>query len=199
MALDIWQCDATGIYSGFTKVKLGPPPEGVPGRGRPPGPPPGSGGFPPPGGFGPPPGMGNHRAMDETRFLRGIQATDPNGIAEFTTIYPGWYEGRTIHIHLKVHSGDHVAHTGQLFFPEDVTARIAQLGPYASHKDVHLTTLAEDHVFQQEHGSAGLVTLNRIEPRSDAAGFVATVTLAVDPDASPTPVGMGGPGSPREL
>jgi protocatechuate 3,4-dioxygenase beta subunit len=134
--------------------------------------------------------------MDATRFLRGVQTTDSNGMAEFTTIYPGWYEGRAIHIHLKVHTGGHVAHTGQLFFPEEITERIAQLQPYAKHQDVHLTTQEEDHVFEDQHGAAGMVTLNRIEMKSDSAGFLATVTLAVDPDASPEPVGMRGPRRP---
>jgi protocatechuate 3,4-dioxygenase beta subunit len=189
-ALDIWHCDAMGVYSAFTDVKMGPPPGGGGGPGgRPPM-------GPPPEGFGPPPGMGNHRALDKTRFLRGIQATDGSGIAQFQTIYPGWYQGRTIHIHLKVHIGGHVAHTGQLFFPEDITERIAKLQPYAKHSDLHRTTQAEDMVFQDEHGAPGLMTLNRIQPRTDAAGFIATVTLAVDPDATPAPVGMRGPGGP---
>jgi hypothetical protein len=125
-----------------------------------------------------------------------MQSTDSNGMAEFTTIYPGWYEGRTIHIHLKVHTGGHVSHTGQLFFPEDITARIAQLQPYAKHRDVHLTTQDEDFVFDDEHGASGMLTLSRIQAKSDAAGFLATVTLAVDPDAIPEPVGMGGRGFP---
>jgi len=192
-ALDIWHCDAMGVYSAFTDVKMGPPPGfGGPG-GRPPGDRPN--GSPPPEGFGPPPGMGN-RHLDKTRFLRGIQATDSSGMAQFQTIYPGWYQGRTIHIHLKVHVGGNVAHTGQLFFPEDITERIAKLQPYAKHSDLHRTTQAEDMVFQDEHGAPGLMTLNRIQPRSDAAGFIATVTLAVDPDATPAPVGMRGPGGP---
>jgi protocatechuate 3,4-dioxygenase beta subunit len=195
-ALDIWQCDASGVYSAFTKVKMGPPP----GMGGPDGPPGGPGGRPlgppPGGGFGPPPGMGNHKGMDETRFLRGVQAADSNGMVEFATIYPGWYEGRTIHIHLKVHTGGHVSHTGQLFFPEDVTERIAKMQPYAANTEVHRTTQAEDHVYQDEHGAPGMVTLARIDPRSEAGGFIATVTLAVDPEATPAPVGMGGPGGP---
>jgi len=195
-ALDIWHCDASGVYSAFTQVKMGPPPGGGGPGGRPPGGPPPGG--PPPEGFGPPPGMGGHHAMDETRFLRGIQATDSNGMAEFATIYPGWYQGRTIHIHLKVHADGHVAHTGQLFFPEDITDRIAKLQPYVKHQDLHLTTQAEDHVFQDEHGAPGLMTLSRLEARSDAAGFVATVTVAVDPEATPAPVGMGGPGGPPD-
>ncbi len=195
-ALDIWHCDAVGVYSGFTTSHLGGPGGRGPrfGDGRPPGPPQGPPPGPPAGGFGPPRGR---RVIDATRFLRGVQSTDSNGMAEFNTIYPGWYEGRTIHIHLKVHTGGHVAHTGQLFFPEDVTARIAQLQPYAKHQDVHLTTQEEDHVFEEEHGASGMVTLSRIEEKSDAAGFVAAVTLAVDPEATPQPVGMrGGPGFP---
>jgi len=186
-ALDIWHCDAMGVYSAFTDVKMGPPPGAGPG-GRPPM-------GPPPEGFGPPPGMGN-RHLDKTRFLRGIQPTDSSGMAQFQTIYPGWYQGRTIHIHMKVHVGGNVAHTGQLFFPEDITERIAKLQPYAKHSDLHLTTQAEDHVFQDEHGAPGLVTLARIQPRSDSAGFIATVTVAVDPEATPAPVGMRGPGGP---
>jgi protocatechuate 3,4-dioxygenase beta subunit len=50
-------------------------------------------------------------------FLRGIQRTDVTGLARFTTVYPGWYEGRTVHIHVQVHIGGSVVHTGQLFFP----------------------------------------------------------------------------------
>jgi protocatechuate 3,4-dioxygenase beta subunit len=194
-ALDIWHCDAVGIYSGFTANHGGfgaggPGADGPGGRGgRPAGPPPG----PPPDGFGPPHGP---RVVDATRFLRGVQSTDSNGMADFTTIYPGWYEGRTIHIHLKVHTGGHVSHTGQLFFPEDITARIAQMQPYTKHQDVHRTTQEEDHVFEDQHGAAGMVTLNRIEAKSDRAGFIATVTLAVDPDAVPQALGMGGGGFP---
>ena len=194
-SLDIWHCDAEGIYSGFTAMKGG----GFGGPGgprRPGGSPPG----PPPDGFGPPPGMPRgHHVMDSTRFQRGIQATDNNGMAEFATIYPGWYEGRAIHIHLKVDTGGHVVHTGQLFFPEEITTRIAQLEPYRKHSDTHLTTLGEDHVFEEEHGATGMTNLSRADKKSDAGGFVATVTLAVDPEATPEPVGMRGPGFPGEF
>lgn len=194
-ALDIWHCDATGVYSAYTHSRLGPPPGGM--RGRPPGPPPDGDppdGFgPPPDGAGPPPGdFGHHMPGDDTRFLRGVQTTNSSGVAEFLTIYPGWYEGRAIHIHVKVHTNGHVAHTGQLFFPEDVTSRIAQLRPYSQHQDVEITSQREDHIFTSEHGASGLVTLERVEPRSDAAGFIASVTLAVDPDATPKMVGMHG-------
>jgi protocatechuate 3,4-dioxygenase beta subunit len=119
-------------------------------------------------------------------------------MVEFTTIYPGWYQGRTIHIHTKVHAGGHVAHTGQLFFPEDITARIAQLQPYVKNTEVHRTTQQEDMVFGDEHGASGMLTLSRLEARSDSAGYLATITLAVDPDATPAPVGMRGFGPPPD-
>ena len=55
------------------------------------------------------------------RFLRGHQRADTHGLVIFDTIYPGWYRGRTPHIHIKVHVGGSVVHTGQLFF-NDVTS-----------------------------------------------------------------------------
>jgi protocatechuate 3,4-dioxygenase beta subunit len=50
-------------------------------------------------------------------FMRGIQRTNAKGLALFRTVYPGWYQGRTVHIHVKVHLGGNVVHTGQLYFP----------------------------------------------------------------------------------
>ena len=54
-------------------------------------------------------------------FMRGIQRTDTAGLAQFVTVYPGWYQGRTVHIHVKVHVGGNVVHTGQLFFSDTLT------------------------------------------------------------------------------
>jgi protocatechuate 3,4-dioxygenase beta subunit len=155
-----------------------------------------------------PPGA---RQTDATRYLRGVQLTDKNGIAEFSSIYPGWYSGRTIHIHVKVHlggsagertyAGGHVSHTGQLFLPEDITQDVAKLEPYAKRLNVHRTLQTEDGVFTGQHGSDSMVNLTRLSKGSNAEGFLATVTLAIDPDATPTPVGGfgrgGGPGGPR--
>jgi protocatechuate 3,4-dioxygenase beta subunit len=47
-------------------------------------------------------------------FMRGVQRTSAKGLALFRTVYPGWYQGRTVHIHVKVHLGGNVVHTGQL-------------------------------------------------------------------------------------
>lgn len=184
-ALDIWHCDASGVYSGFTTMNpdggFGGP-GGLADRG--------------PGGFG---GRGG-RQIDPTRFLRGVQITDEQGRAEFITVYPGWYSGRAIHIHVKAHmggaaaqkySGGHVAHTGQFFFPEDLTERIARLEPYAKRLAVHRTTQEEDHVFSEQHGADSLLSIERLG-RTVSDGFRATVKLAVDPEATPAPVGVGG-------
>ena len=211
VAVDIWHCDAGGLYSGFTASAS--PDGGGFGRGRGPGgrgfgPPPDGEGFGPPPG-GPPPGVGfggrgpgrGRGATDKLTFLRGVQITGAEGIAEFATIYPGWYVGRTIHVHIKVHmggaaadakyAGGHVAHTGQFFFPEDITESVAKLDPYASHK-AHRTLNEEDGIFRGAQGSAALLALERKDKRALDAGFVGTVTIAVDPLAEPAPVGMGG-------
>jgi len=63
-------------------------------------------------------------------FLRGIQRTDAAGLAVFQTIYPGWYPGRAVHIHLKVHVGGNVVHTGQLFFSDGMTDAVYKRAPY---------------------------------------------------------------------
>src|SRR5439155_15827049 len=54
-------------------------------------------------------------------FMRGVQKTDATGLARFDTVYPGWYQGRAVHIHIKVHVSGNVVHTGQLFFPDTLT------------------------------------------------------------------------------
>jgi protocatechuate 3,4-dioxygenase beta subunit len=189
-AVDIWHCDAGGVYSGFTASGggdnaargFGPPPvdsRGGPGRG-------GSGGRGGGRGQGP---------SDETRFLRGVQLTDKQGVAKFATLYPGWYAGRTIHIHLKVHlggnaasekyAGGHVSHTGQLFLPEEITEQIAKMEPYSKHANVHRTLHTEDNIFMNQGGKQTMMALDRLQKGSNADGFLADIVLAVDPDATP--------------
>ena len=180
-AVDIWHCDAMGTYSGFTAQGSGG--RGPGGRGR---------------------GPGGPRQLDSTRFLRGIQVSNKQGMVEFLSIYPGWYQGRTIHLHMKVHlggaageetwNGGHVAHTGQIYFPEDVTAEVAAMQPYAANSGVHRTLQSEDGIFRSQHGSSGIVTLDRLQKGTNAGGFLALATLAIDPNATPAPVGIGGGG-----
>jgi protocatechuate 3,4-dioxygenase beta subunit len=75
-------------------------------------------------------GFGSDRSS--RTFMRGIQKTDADGYVEFVTVYPGWYQGRAVHIHVKVHVGGSVVHTGQLFFPDAVTAQAYKVAPYTS-------------------------------------------------------------------
>src|SRR6266516_8207261 len=63
-------------------------------------------------------------------FMRGVQRTDADGFATFQTVYPGWYQGRTVHIHVKVHVRGNVVHTGQLFFADALTDRVYRNAPY---------------------------------------------------------------------
>jgi protocatechuate 3,4-dioxygenase beta subunit len=69
-------------------------------------------------------------------FLRGYQITDTNGDTQFTTIYPGWYPGRTVHIHFKVRANAKSQKpqevTSQLYFDDGLTDRIHAQPPYSS-------------------------------------------------------------------
>ncbi len=69
------------------------------------------------------------------KFLRGYQITDSNGVARFLTIYPGWYQGRTVHVHFKIRgqaeSGSGYEFTSQLFFDDALSDRVFAEPPYA--------------------------------------------------------------------
>ena len=69
------------------------------------------------------------------KFLRGSQVTDAGGKAQFTTIYPGWYPGRAVHVHFKIRahqsSGRSHEFTSQLYFDDALTDRVHAWVPYA--------------------------------------------------------------------
>jgi protocatechuate 3,4-dioxygenase beta subunit len=79
-------------------------------------------------------------------FMRGIQRTDKNGVATFLTVYPGWYQGRAVHIHVKVHVGGAVVHTGQLFFQDKTTAQAYRVAPYTQRPGPDMLN-AQDSIF----------------------------------------------------
>jgi protocatechuate 3,4-dioxygenase beta subunit len=103
-------------------------------------------------------------------FLRGGRKTNAGGTAEIVTIYPGWYPGRTVHIHVKVHVAGNVVHTGQLFFPETVTDAVYRTAPY-SKRPQRDTRNANDAIFvnggrlsmlklrRRTHGYAGSIAM----------------------------------------
>lgn len=64
-------------------------------------------------------------------YLRGTQMTNPNGVVEFRSVYPGWYPGRTPHIHIKVFLDEKTVLTGQIYFPDAMSAKIyRERAPY---------------------------------------------------------------------
>jgi protocatechuate 3,4-dioxygenase beta subunit len=124
--VDIWHCDAGGVYSGFDA------------------------------------GQGE-------RFLRGAQVTNADGIARFTTIYPGYYQGRTVHIHAKVHLDRQTVLTTQLYFDDGVSDRVFATQPYAA-QGARDATNASDGIFDESL----LLTLER-----SGRGYLGLMTFDV--------------------
>jgi protocatechuate 3,4-dioxygenase beta subunit len=112
-------------------------------------------------------------------YLRGVQMTGERGVAQFRTVYPGWYQGRAIHIHLKVHVGGRTVHTGQLFFHESTNDRVVRLSPYNRHRGTRLRN-REDDIYGQA-GSGSLVRLRRRKADSFRKGVIGTITVGVAP------------------
>ena len=96
-------------------------------------------------------------AASRNTFLRGIQMTDANGTSQFATIYPGWYRGRAVHIHVKVHRGGSVVHTGQLFFDETVTEAVYATSPYNARRGTWLRN-RQDSIYA-DGGAQSLLAL----------------------------------------
>jgi protocatechuate 3,4-dioxygenase beta subunit len=187
-AVDIWHCNALGVYSGYESMGSGgggggggTPPSGTP-TGTPTGAPPGGGG-----------GGGVHEEpTDDERYLRGTWRTDRKGEVVFRTVFPGWYRGRCVHIHTKVHvdgtwteagyEGGTTCHTGQLFFDEASVLATAEVAPYSTNTTAR-TTLDEDTIYPGNGTEGGLLKLN-YKKGAIAKGVVATLTMGVDPEAT---------------
>jgi protocatechuate 3,4-dioxygenase beta subunit len=110
---------------------------------------------------------------DDGTFLRGIQMTDSSGEATFRTIYPGWYTGRAVHIHVKVHVGGSETYTGQLFFDDAVTEGVYATAPYSAHPGPDTPNDA-DGIFGQG-GDQTIVSVSR-----NGDGYGGVVTLGVE-------------------
>jgi protocatechuate 3,4-dioxygenase beta subunit len=106
-------------------------------------------------------------------FMRGIQRTNAKGLALFRTVYPGWYQGRTVHIHVKVHLSGNVVHTGQLYFPDAITDAVYREAPYSSRPNREVRN-AGDAIFRNG-GSKSLLAV-----RKNASGvYVTTIRMGV--------------------
>jgi protocatechuate 3,4-dioxygenase beta subunit len=109
-------------------------------------------------------------------FLRGFQRTDANGNATFQTVYPGWYQGRAVHIHFKVRTDPDASagfeFTSQLFFDDDLSRSVYATGVYAQ-KGAQDVPNTQDGIFNQSGGA----TLLSVTQEGD--GYKATFPIAV--------------------
>ena len=145
--MDIWHCNAVGIYSDESSYN--------------------------PGG-----GTGVVTTTGE-KFLRGYQVTDSNGTVKFTTIYPGWYSGRTIHIHVRIRTWTNSNDTAtlsnyvtQLFFDDTVSDTVLANSTY-SRTTARDTTNSSDSVYNgASNKELMLVTLTK-----SGSGYLATITI----------------------
>ncbi len=160
--VDIWSCDAGGIYSGYETV------------------------YTEDGRFKEQRGIPRNQAenVDENRprfhqapnnektYLRGAQVTDLNGEVAFKTIYPGWYPGRATHIHVKVYLDNNEVMTSQMNFPENVNKEVYIAEAYST-KEGNRTMNSDDGIFKRG-GNSPMVELTQVEE-----GYVGTLTFGI--------------------
>jgi protocatechuate 3,4-dioxygenase beta subunit len=119
---------------------------------------------------------GSNFKVDGPQFLRGHQLTDEAGNAGFLTIYPGWYEGRCVHIHFKIRTPPRSAKgyqfTSQLYFDDALTDRVHAIDPYASRGPRSMRN-ADDGIFRR--GGRQLL----LEPEDTAQGYTATFDIGL--------------------
>lgn len=120
----------------------------------------------------------NKDTVGET-YLRGYQITDQNGAAGFITIYPGWYMGRTIHIHFKTRtfsaSGQKTFEfTSQLFIDDATNDVVLANAPYNT-RGTRTVRNANDNIY----GSGGAQLTLELHPANDGAGYMATFTIGL--------------------
>ena len=150
--VDIWHCNAVGLYSGYANQTGGVDTSGQ-------------------------------------TFLRGTQFASANGIVEFETIYPGWYAGRTTHIHFKVFLDEKTVLTGQIFFPDALSQFIYQnVPPYTDHGHDRDVLNGNDNIAAQAT-RASFAYVKELEER-----YLVAMIIGVDPNAESTATmgGMGG-------
>jgi protocatechuate 3,4-dioxygenase beta subunit len=158
--VEIWHCDAGGVYSGFESAS-----QGGPGGG-------GGSDETSNGSYS----LGDQEASptDDGTYLRGAQVADRNGIVQFTTIYPGWYRGRTVHIHLKLHVDRRTVTTTQLYFDEAVNDAVFATSPY-DQRTGRETRNEDDSIYDP----SGLVTIRRT-----ASGYLGVINVGVNVSAA---------------
>lgn len=157
--VDVWHCDAQGIYSDTSDPNWG--------------------------------------STVGQKFLRGYQVTDATGKAQFTTIYPGWYGGRTVHIHFKIRTtgtnSQNYEFTSQLYFDDNLTDQVHAQQPYAS-KGQRTMRNNGDGIYR--NGGSQLM----LPVAKSGNGYAGTFNIALDLSdtqaGQPDSNGQGRPGGP---
>jgi protocatechuate 3,4-dioxygenase beta subunit len=126
-------------------------------------------------------GQGNGTGGAGHRFLRGYQVTDASGVAQFTTIYPGWYAGRAVHVHfkLRLYAGTSKTYefTSQFFFDESLTSTVHAQSPYSS-KGTRNTLNSTDGIYNSLSTSEKTALTLQAAKASDG-GYDGVITLGV--------------------
>ncbi|KKD06974.1 intradiol ring-cleavage dioxygenase [Streptomyces sp. WM6386] len=135
-------------------------------------------------------GGNGHDEEDNGTFLRGGRLTDENGECDITSIWPGHYVSRAVHVHMRVHTdvtltddsytGGEIIHTGQLFFDQDINTEIQATSPYSANTTQE-TLLENDTIYDDGGASSGLLTLTALGS-SVSDGYKATLTVGVNSD-----------------
>ena len=151
--VDLWQCDAQGLYSGYG-------------------------------------GQGDDRSVsvEGKTFLRGGLMTGSDGTAAFRSIYPGWYTGRTTHIHFKVSRAPRTMLTSQFFLPDALSEYLYTQQPGYQRSALRNVLNSTDGILL----SAGDTVIGSV--RETANRYLVSLTTVVDPTANP-PIHRPGPGS----
>ncbi|GAA5966040.1 hypothetical protein JCM3765_006548 [Sporobolomyces pararoseus] len=205
MMVEIWHCNSTGSYSYFTTATLDQPGGGAGGGGMGNGSAPSGMGMAPSGSASAAPSSTSSlskRAQeddsnDDGTFLRGGYPTNSNGLVEFETIWPGYYTGRTIHVHVIVRKDYEISddgtivsgsgtvlHEGQLFFDEAENTRVLETAAYQNTTQQR-TVNDDDSILQSIIGS-GFSPFVDIDFLGDdvSEGAHGYITLGVDTNNS---------------
>jgi hypothetical protein len=141
---------------------------------------------------------GNGDSSDATNvnntFLRGVQPTDEDGVAQFYSIFPGHYTGRTPHVHILAHlnssvncnntiTAGTVSHVGQLFFDQSLISQVELTAPYSTNTQ-ELTLNADDMIFGEEADEMDPMMEYVLLGDSVEDGILAWITIGVDTTAS---------------
>ncbi|MBD2816405.1 intradiol ring-cleavage dioxygenase [Xenorhabdus sp. Flor] len=159
--IDIWHCNAMGKYSGWKYIN--------------------------PDLKAPSGGIGTISRTDESTFLRGAQRTDKEGIVRFTTIFPGFYAGRALHIHLSARNAniqkrqeDKFYFVGQLYFPEDISKEV-MINDMYSPRGIDRLKNEDDSIFSGAKNRAAILTVKKIGD-SLLDGLHGKIVLSINKD-----------------